>query len=293
MGAEIGGLLGSLRRLLERSVPTTSEVEPSAIATPVAVRTEVQAAIFDPAETRLGIVGESYRQDALERVGQGRGPVGVFVPDQVAGLLPEPTNEEDPDAVQVQIDGRHVGYLRRSDARDYRPVLDRLASHGLYFACHAKLTGGWDRGAGDRGSIGVDLLIGSPADLWADVDREFGVEPPPAGLSTRPPSPRRAPVTPAPVGEWDGEWQGKTVCFTGPSGFAFHGDRITRQVQEVLATQVGLTVAPRITKRVHIVVVGAGLPLTSKVAKAASYGIAIVDEREFWKRIGVPIEPLR
>ena len=47
-----------------------------------------------------------------------------------AALVPEPTNKHDPNAVQVEIDARRVGYLSREDALAYRPTLRKLAKQG-------------------------------------------------------------------------------------------------------------------------------------------------------------------
>jgi hypothetical protein len=54
----------------------------------------------------------------------------------------------------------------------YRPVIDRVAAAGKVTACKASMTGGWDRGPDDRGSIGVILHLGTVADCQADLTKE-------------------------------------------------------------------------------------------------------------------------
>ncbi len=256
-------------------------------ATPVSAQaTKVRAAVFDRSRNVVDVVGESHRQQALERIGGGRDANGVRDPDHVAGLLPERDNPVDPEAVAVQVDAMHVGYLSREDARAYRPVLDRLAAHGLYMACQATLSGGWDRGPSDRGSIGVRLHVGTPAALWAEMDTMLGPgEPMPAGSVASIPAPM-------PVGgAAPPEWAGKSVCFTGPSGFAFRGSQVGRGMQELLAVQHGMVVLPRVTKALDLLVIGFGQPQTGKTAKAALYGTVVIDEAAFWTRLGVALDP--
>ncbi len=265
---------------------------------PIAGRVKGRAAIFDRSPDVVKVVGESFRQEALERIAGGRGPTGVRNQDHLAGLRPEPDNPKDPEAVEVEIDALLVGYLSRADARAYRPIIDRLATHGLAMACQASLIGGWDRGEGDRGAIGVQLHVGTPAQLWAEIDTMFGPSDPPAPLRATP-SPRgrvrhervtrvaassEATTPPQPVR--------MSVCFTGPSAFAFHGEQITRTMQEMLAEQHGLVALPRVTKKLDVLVIGRDDPRTGKRAKAEAYGTTVVDEAPFWAGLGVTLDPL-
>jgi hypothetical protein len=145
--------------------------------------TSVSAWLFEPTgRARVDVVGEASYQGTLELIGGGRTIDGVRNRDHMAALLPEPTNPYDPNAVRVyllpvasgQPAGR-IGYLSREDAVAYRPIIDRLAALGQVMACRAWLSGGWDRGLGDRGHIGVVLYLGTVAecenDLAADPPR--------------------------------------------------------------------------------------------------------------------------
>ena len=248
---------------------------PVAQTDPTTVVRKVRSCIFDRSDNVVEVVGESWRQDALELIGGGRGPSGVRNVDHVAGLLPEPDNPADPQAIAVQIDARLVGYLNHEDARAYRPVIDRVLRQGLFAGCHASLTGGWDSRPGAAGAIGVRLHLGTPAELWAELDEADGAEPPPIPLRTT----RQLPV--AVTTEWDGEFAGKSVCFTAPSEFRFRGNPVTRGMHELLAVQHGMTVRPGVSKKVDVLVIGRDHPRTGKVKKAEELGTIIVDEASF------------
>jgi hypothetical protein len=142
-------MFDSLRRFLGASEP-----KPEVVAGTSTHIVKARAMIFDRSTNVVDVVGESFRQAALELIAGGVGPSGPNKVDHLAGLLPEPDNPIDPQAVSVQIDARPVGYLSREDARAYRPVIDRLLRLGLFVACPASLTSGW-RSGGTIGSIGV------------------------------------------------------------------------------------------------------------------------------------------
>ncbi len=104
---------------------------------------------------RFPIVGESHYQQAISDVAGGYDKTGKRRVLVTAYLVPEPTNPYDPNAVAVEVRGSTVGYL----ARDVAPVFKAaLARAGFGRAtCDAVITGGWDRGDGDRGDFGVQL----------------------------------------------------------------------------------------------------------------------------------------
>lgn len=108
----------------------------------------------------IGIVGESYRQAALHALDHGRLRRGVRV-TLTASLIPEPENPYDPQAIRVDIEGAHVGYLSRADAVWYQPVFAALAAQQLIAVARAKLMGG----VADKPSIGVILDLDTPEDL--------------------------------------------------------------------------------------------------------------------------------
>jgi hypothetical protein len=132
----------------------------------------------------LGIVGESYREEALRALSKRTTDVSPFRDELVdyaaevaddeperrwfrAVLVREPDNPYDPEAIAVHAQGGGLlGYLRREDARRYAQVFRSLEKRGFEAAaCPAMLMGG---GA----SYGVVLAISAPGyvlnDLTAD-----------------------------------------------------------------------------------------------------------------------------
>lgn len=88
---------------------------------------------------RLGIVGESYRQDALKRLSAGRREQGDEVRFR-AELRLEPENVDDPDAVAVHVvGGALIGYVPRDEAAEFNAVLRRQPAPVV---CEAFLVGG-------------------------------------------------------------------------------------------------------------------------------------------------------
>lgn len=140
----------------------------------------VSMVVFD-SEVRnaVDVVGEAAYQGTLEIIAGGRTPDGAAERDHTAILLPEPTNRYDSWAVRVvvvpyggSIGSGLAGYLSREDAVVYRPLIDRLAAVGRVVSCAVSLTGGWDRGHGDRGHFGVRLHIATPDGAARELERD-------------------------------------------------------------------------------------------------------------------------
>jgi HIRAN domain-containing protein len=87
----------------------------------------------------LDIVGESYRQDAIRQL--WRGPETTYN----AALIPENDNPHDSNAVRVEVEGCHVGYLSRETAEDYR---DCMNDEACQIPVHLVM-------GGDKDTIGV------------------------------------------------------------------------------------------------------------------------------------------
>lgn len=142
---------------------------------PLSIAAEVPAIIFDPPRRPIEVVGESYHQSVLERVGGGRTVDGARLKDHVALLFPEPSNVYDRDAVRVLIaTGGTVGYLSHEDAVAYRPLIDQLAAVGKLVACRASISGGWDDGQGSRGTFGLRLFLDTPEGAAKELDADPG-----------------------------------------------------------------------------------------------------------------------
>jgi hypothetical protein len=110
----------------------------------------------------LEVVGESFRQDELQRL-TGHRPAGERVREKIrAALVAENGNPGHPNAVAVWIkdlqDGYLlVGYLSHEDARRYRPgLLEQERALGRPIALAGVITGGGMRADGP-GMLGVFL----------------------------------------------------------------------------------------------------------------------------------------
>jgi len=108
----------------------------------------------------LPVVGESYYQDNLKQI------CGEYSADGInniskAALIHADDNQYDSEAIRVEISGKTVGHMSKTDARMYRKYMRSKGWSGLTALCKAKITGGWDRGQGDVGNYGVSLDLPS------------------------------------------------------------------------------------------------------------------------------------
>ncbi len=117
---------------------------------------------------RLGVVGESFYQEALQIVAGGRS-FGTSFDDHLpvtAVLVPEPENPYDANAVRVDVlagdKSLKVGYLARENAERYQPFLLELREEGRIGTCPARVCGG-----GPDRFYGIYLHIASPESILA------------------------------------------------------------------------------------------------------------------------------
>jgi DNA polymerase-3 subunit epsilon len=82
---------------------------------------------------------------------------------------------------------------------------------------------------------------------------------------------------------------GQSVCFTGALECHHEGMLVTREIAQELAETAGMFVAPRVTKKLDILVVADPDSLSDKARKARKYGVRIVAEAAFWSMIGVEV----
>ena len=82
------------------------------------------------------VVGTHRYQDALAPLVEQAGPNGELI----AELVREPGNQHDPNAIRVVAGGQTVGYLDRSEAADYQPLLRHLEGLRRRALCRALLT---------------------------------------------------------------------------------------------------------------------------------------------------------
>lgn len=162
--------MGLWKRLAKLAGP----VEEDAVLTPVGTSgptaTEARTAssldrVALPGDGRQSVVGESYRQAALRAVTRGvRLPVvtGDNWDESVsmtAELTAEPENRFDANAVRVEINNLHIGYLPAEDAPKYQRTLLHLAENGKIGTCESRLM------IGPAGNICVYLLLAPPEEV--------------------------------------------------------------------------------------------------------------------------------
>lgn len=157
-GCRRGGGVGMLRRLVGgRSTTRRVERITGQVGRPRPV------ALRGPCD--IDVVGESLHQDTLLDLVGGERPYGGVDVTAVAELVFDPEGPHDSETIEVRIDDRPVGHLDRGDAAAYRALIeDSLDMHG-FATCWARVRGGWDRGRGDVGALGVILQLPASDDL--------------------------------------------------------------------------------------------------------------------------------
>ena len=150
----------------------------------------------------------------------------------------------------------------------YGPVVQWALGQRHYIAAQARLTGGWDRGGGNRGSIGVVLHVGTPGETMFELLGD--------SISVR----------------TDHRWAGALIAFTGDSTCRVSGMLLDRGSSEMLAQRAGLSVHPRVTKQVQLLVDCDPSAQSGNERKAREYGIEVVAEREFWTELGVTLDTI-
>jgi DNA polymerase-3 subunit epsilon len=98
-----------------------------------------------------------------------------------------------------------------------------------------------------------------------------------------------APVEACGPGEKDDSLAGQSVCFTGALTCTLEETPITRDLARRLAERAGMVVAPRVTKKLDMLVVADPNSRSGKATKAREYGVRIVAETAFWPMIGVEV----
>jgi collagen type III alpha len=106
-------------------------------------------------------VGESNYQPAIRAAcNWQKGQDTRF--ECMAELVPEPTNEYDPNAVMVKIDGQCVGYLSRQDAKELGEYIAASIQEQGTGMVRAVIAG---RGDGETDNLGVFLHVNVTRDI--------------------------------------------------------------------------------------------------------------------------------
>ncbi|MGH6799684.1 MAG: hypothetical protein ACREDI_15035, partial [Roseiarcus sp.] len=109
------------------------------------------------------VIGTSHYQEQLERIAGGRREVAVYFRVN-AVLSSESDNPHDANAMQIQINGEKVGYVKRQDNVSLREKLNAAGVTGDV-QCRAEIAGGWNQGAGNIGEFGLRLDLTFPLDV--------------------------------------------------------------------------------------------------------------------------------
>ncbi len=109
-----------------------------------------------PGAFSVVVVGASNYQPAIEAAASTR-KKGARTVTMDAVLVLEDSNPYDSFAVQVQIAGKTVGYLKREVARRYRAVLEAAGYPRVVVRCKARIVGGFETRKGEPAHFGVRL----------------------------------------------------------------------------------------------------------------------------------------
>jgi hypothetical protein len=122
---------------------------------------------------QIGVVGESHYQEAISAACGRQGGEAIEF-DCIASLNAERTNPYDPNAIMVQVDAHHVGYLSRKDAIRYHPIVDAAERMDIFIGCNARIVA-HDPAEAATPNAGVFLYLPTPdgaAESLADYSRE-------------------------------------------------------------------------------------------------------------------------
>jgi len=130
-------------------------------ARPADPRAAIKAVALDgPNWCDFEVAGESYYQAALRSVAGEGGEDGVSHHCR-ARLVHEYGNPHDANAIRVEIEGLHVGYLPAHRAGQFRKQMQAMGHEGRDATCAAFINGGWsDRSS--QGHYGVKLGLHWP-----------------------------------------------------------------------------------------------------------------------------------
>ena len=136
-------------------VETTSMLEPRLMKPMRQAKTRTTSALAEvvgaatlegpryPLDEQIEVVGETYRakdiRRAFDEAGVSITERGVTLRSVQCILVPEPWNDNDPNAVAVMIGHHHVGYLAADLAVDYTDGLQRLARRGVLATGEARI----------------------------------------------------------------------------------------------------------------------------------------------------------
>ena len=109
---------------------------------------------FNEEDYNYDVVGENFQRDHLTSLIRAHKAFDVGVIFATAILEPEPTNEFDPTAVKVMIEGTQVGYIPKFDS----PTVTRMIAKSGKPTMEVKAKVGWDVDSPSP-FVGVRLIL--------------------------------------------------------------------------------------------------------------------------------------
>lgn len=119
------------------------------------------ASTTPPSAERVGVilVDEEHFQPVLRRLARSAGTDGTLT----VTVVEQRNNARNPGAICAQLpSGEILGYLSATDARRFRPAIERLERRGVTLRCPARIVTGADA---DPTLLRVELALGRPEDL--------------------------------------------------------------------------------------------------------------------------------
>ena len=80
------------------------------------------------------------------------------------------------------------------------------------------------------------------------------------------------------------------VCFTGELTSSIDKTLVTRNMIAEEAKKAGMIVKNGVVKKLDLLVVADPNSMSGKAKKAREYGIRIIAESEFWRKLGVQVD---
>jgi hypothetical protein len=81
------------------------------------------------------------------------------------------------------------------------------------------------------------------------------------------------------------------VAFTGDSNCSVAGMPLDRPASELVARKAGMTILPRVTRKVQLLVDCDNQGTSGNQRRAVEYGIPVIAERQFWMTVGLSVDP--
>lgn len=135
-------------------IPRSPKTNSVPVSRPVNDRVYEKARVNSKTSYNYDIVGESYRRENLLEIINNHDAISIGKLHVEAILDPEPSNPFDENAVKVLIDGKHVGYIPKSDSKR---VSNLISESGLD-SMKVKARIGWDKNQTTQ-FIGVKIAL--------------------------------------------------------------------------------------------------------------------------------------